>query len=78
MLLLDIFQNCITELSQAQENYPDMTSAHEGYAILLEEVDELWDEIKKKTHDYTKMEQEALQVMAMAARFINDVCRRAK
>ena len=53
-----------------------MASAHEGYAILLEEVDELWDEIKKKTHDYDKMEQEALQVMAMAARFINDVCRR--
>jgi len=78
MLHLDIFQDCITELQRAQLAYPDMTSAHEGYAILQEEVDELWDEVKKKSHDYQKMEQEALQVMAMAARFINDVCRRSK
>jgi NTP pyrophosphatase (non-canonical NTP hydrolase) len=51
-------------------------SAHEGYAVILEELDELWDEVKKngQTRDMQKMRDEAIQVAAMAMRFVIDVC----
>ena len=43
-------------------------------SVLLEEVEELWDEIKKspKKRDPIKMRTEAIQVAAMALRFIHD------
>ena len=60
------------------------TSAHEGYAVLLEELDELWAEVKKRHPDKERMHEEAMQVGAMAIKFIMsmnswtsiDVCRR--
>jgi NTP pyrophosphatase (non-canonical NTP hydrolase) len=53
-----------------------MRSAHEGYAVLLEEVDELWDEVKMNSRQRSikKMREEAIQVAAMAMRFVHDVC----
>jgi hypothetical protein len=50
-------------------------SAHEGYAVLLEEVDELWAEVKKRRseRDDERMGLEAIQVAAMAVRFLLDV-----
>jgi hypothetical protein len=53
-----------------------MNSAHEGYAVLAEEVDELWDHVKVKQgkRDIPEMAYEAVQVAAMALRFIIDVC----
>lgn len=49
-------------------------SPHEAYAVLLEEVDELWDEVRKKCPDDEAMVVEAVQVAAMALRFIQDIC----
>jgi hypothetical protein len=49
-------------------------SAHEGFAILSEEVDELWDEVKTHRQNPDAMAQEALQVAAMAFRFLQDCC----
>ena len=53
-----------------------ITSAHEGYALILEEVDELWDEVKKKIkkQDKSKMRDEAIDIAAVAIRFIEDFC----
>jgi hypothetical protein len=64
-----------TELSKARNGHAPQNSAHEGYAVLLEEVDELWDEVKKngRIRDAAKMRKEAIQVAAMAIRFIQDV-----
>lgn len=64
----------IDELARARFKHRDMASAHEGYAVILEELDELWDEIKAQTPDRSKMRKEALQVAAMALRFVEDVC----
>lgn len=57
-------------------NYPEFNSAHEGWAVLKEEVDELWDEIRKKQRErsFTRMRKEAIQIAAMAMRFIIDIC----
>jgi hypothetical protein len=64
------------ECLRACIRYPRFHSAHEGYAVLLEEVEELWDEVKKspKKRDPAAMREEAIQVAAMALRFLVDVC----
>lgn len=68
----EVVVEVLSELQTAFEKFPKFNSAHEGYAILKEEVDELWREIKTK--DSTDMRDEAIQVAAMALRFLNDVC----
>ena len=66
----------ILELSRARKNFPPFNTAHEGYAVLYEEVDELWEEVKKNPakRDYVKMRAEAIQVAAMAIRLAIDCC----
>jgi hypothetical protein len=71
-----VITDIINELSEAESKYAPMHSAHEGFAILKEEVDELWDEVKRKPDAIRReaMRKEAVQVAAMALRFIQDVC----
>ena len=42
---------------------------HEFYAILKEEVDELWDDIKADAPQ-TNLEKEAIQIAAMVFRYL--------
>ncbi len=67
------------EVLRAQ-NWPAMNSAHEGFAVLAEEVDELWDEVKVRQpdRDLAKMTKEATQAAAMAVRFLVDVCNESR
>jgi hypothetical protein len=63
------------ELDRARRCFPPFNTAHEGYAILLEEVEELWAEIKANQQTPgrdTRMRREAIQVAAMALRFLVD------
>jgi NTP pyrophosphatase (non-canonical NTP hydrolase) len=71
-----IIADVLLELDGAIENWPKFNSAHEGYAILAEEMDELWDQVKvnQKRRDLDKMYSEAKQVAAMAIRYMIDVC----
>lgn len=62
------------ELERARKIFAPFNSAHEGYSIILEEKDELWEEIKVKHQSKNKMRKEAIQLAAMAIRFIVDVC----
>jgi hypothetical protein len=56
----------------AQKKHRDIASGHEGYAVIKEELEELWDEVK---HDNVEnFAKEALQVAAMGMRFCKDVC----
>ncbi len=68
----EISHECFT----AMKNWPSFNSAHEGFAVLKEEVDELWDQVKinQKKRDISKMRSEAIQVAAMAMRFAVEVC----
>ena len=64
------------ELNNATAKFGSFNSAHEGWAVAKEEVDELWDEVKAKqgARDVAKMRKEAVQCAAMFIRFILDVC----
>lgn len=62
----------IEECKSAVIKYGSFHSPHEGYAIIKEEVDELWDEVKDKFSSRLKMKIEAKQIAAMAMRFMID------
>lgn len=67
---------CTAEVMMAKQKFPKFNSAHEGFAVLLEEVDELKAHVwtNQKRRDIKQMRKEAIQVAAMAMRFILDVC----
>jgi hypothetical protein len=75
------------ELMKARECHPDMNSTHEGYAKILEVLDELWEDIKISPRKLDiegqmqlrkRMRQETIQVAAMAIRFVTDVISEGK
>lgn len=74
--VLGVLQDVGVEVAIATANWPTFNSAHEGYAILKEEVDELWQHVKtnQKRRDLSEMKKEAVQVAAMAVRFAAEVC----
>lgn len=65
-----------TELKRARSKFAPFHSGHEGFAVLKEEVDELWQELcwGKGPEHPARLRAEAVQVAAMAVRFIEDVC----
>lgn len=68
----------LDELYKARQRFGAFVSAHEGYAVMLEEMDELWVEVKdnKRIESYRRaaMRKEAIQVAAMAIAFIMECC----
>lgn len=60
----------LKEFDRALQKHPRMhASLHESYAVLLEEVDELWDAVRGDDEDQ-HIEAEALQVAVSAVRLI--------
>jgi len=64
----------VTEICKARVKHAPMRGPHEGYAVLLEEVDELWAEVKAQKFDKEKARKEAIQIAAMALAFAVEVC----
>ena len=74
--LLDISKDVLNEVMRAKIMFPsNFVNQHEAYAVILEEVDELWDEIKKnqKVYDLPAQRKEAVQACAMLFRLINEL-----
>ena len=63
----------LSEYSFATTKFPKFNGSHEGYAVILEELDELWDCIKGNV-DPKLTKNEAVQVATMALRFLTDCC----
>lgn len=78
--LYEIFMEGYREATRASQAYPPMNSPHEGYSVLFEEVDELWEHVRVKQgkRNVVGMREEAVQIMAMAARFVYDICERGR
>lgn len=72
----EVLGDISTEVERATSMWPPFNSAHEAFAVLKEEVDELWDHVKtnQKRRDLNEMKKEAIQVAAMAVRFALEVC----
>lgn len=70
------FQELVTdELVSARAANGNMSSLHEAYSVILEEVDELWDEVKKKRRlrNHDNIRSELVQIAAMAQRAAEDL-----
>lgn len=68
-----VLQGVKQELLRAKTLFPEhFVNQHEAYAVILEEVDELWDEIKKnqKNYDLDAQRKEARQAAAMVVRLL--------
>lgn len=74
MLLDNALKIVIEELHIATNDYKEFNSMHEGYAVIKEEFDELWDSIKSKECSIEDIRDEAKQVVAMGIRFLMDCC----
>jgi hypothetical protein len=64
------------ELDKARAKHPEgICSLAEGYAVILEEVDELWDEVRKKPKKRKDPDvlTELIQIGAMAQRVAEDL-----
>jgi hypothetical protein len=58
------------EYSRAAKQHRPINSVHEGYAVILEELDEFWEEVRKKRERRSKedMRKELVQIAAMCWR----------
>ena len=61
------------EFTKASAAHGVFHSPHEGFAVILEEVDELKAEVWKRDTDHQAMAKEVVQVGAMALRFLVDL-----
>lgn len=62
------------ELSKAMIRFQSFNSPHEGKAVIEEELDELWEHVKANTGRSPDARKEAIQVAAMALRYVLDLC----
>lgn len=61
------------EVERAGAMYPPASTLHEGWALIQEEVDELWDLVKQRRghgHVPRGCTEEAIQIAAMAVWFL--------
>lgn len=70
-----IWEELSDELHRAYRAHGDMASPHEGWAVIREELEpELWTHVTGNTGRSPEARHEALQVAAMAIRYILDLC----
>lgn len=63
------------EYVRAMGRYPPLHSAHEAYAVILEELQEFWDWVRQQDarRNPMAMRQELMQVAAMCLRAVMDL-----
>jgi len=69
-----IVRDILDELDRADESYEPINSIHEGYAVILDELDAFWQEVRRPTRngDVQQMRTELIQTAAMCVRTIRD------
>lgn len=61
------------EAARAFNSFPKFNSPHEGYAVIREELDELWEKVKANEGRDWFARCEAIQIAAMALRYVVDL-----
>lgn len=69
---MTVIAEVLAECERATTLHGPLKSLHEGYAVLLEEVDELWADIKENR--IAEARAEAIQVAAMAIKIVQNIC----
>lgn len=65
---------CAFELMEARLKFPaGFHSGHEAYGVILEELDEFWDEVKRQHPNPVLLLKELIQVAAMCERAAEDL-----
>ncbi|MBB4287977.1 hypothetical protein [Roseospira goensis] len=66
-------EDVAAEAERAATKHRPMAGAHEGWAVIKEELDELWEHVRADTGRSAAARREAVQIAAMAIRYITDV-----
>ena len=67
------FEEVVREYQRAKTIFPErFHSRHEAYAVVLEEMDELWETIKHN-EPVERIREEAVQVAAMVMQFLAEL-----
>jgi len=61
------------ELTKARERFEPFNSPHEGWAVIREELDELWEHVRANSGYGPDAHREAIQIAAMALRYAYDL-----
>jgi len=66
----DIYATIDAEVERARRHGDTFASLHEAYAVILEEVDEVWDITRQKRRERSELElrKEFIQIAAMAVK----------
>lgn len=69
-VFLDLYEDIADEVLEDLYKHGEYHSLHEGYAMLAEEVDELWDWVraKREKRDPAAIRREAVQIAAVAVK----------
>lgn len=73
-------EDMVKEWRRAESLYPGFHSMHEAYAVMLEEFDELWEEVRKQPQhrDPDTIYKELIQIAAMALRTVTSLGKEGK
>jgi hypothetical protein len=69
-----IWEELADEIDRAMTYHATMHSPHEGHSVIREELDELWEHVRADTGRSIEARHEAMQIAAMALRYIFDLC----
>lgn len=72
--LIRIKKDMVKELDSAMDEHGPFPSGFHGYAVIKEELEELWKAIKDKNATLEDVRHEAIQIGSSAMRFILDLC----
>lgn len=74
---MDARNKVYDEFWRSMEKHPNFNSHHEAYSVILEEMDEYWEEVKKGgSHPRSPeaLRAELIQVAAMALKGLVSLC----
>lgn len=72
---VDLIAAITAEVERAKRHGEFFASLHEAYAVILEEVDEVWDitRQKRRERDELELRKEFIQIAAMAVKALNSM-----
>lgn len=72
---VELAEQIDTELVRAAAHGEKFASLHEAYAVMLEELDEVWDltRLKKRDRDRASIRKELIQLAAMAIKAVHSM-----